>query len=293
MTWSKFRTRVPGKWVLTGEHAVLRGATAVAIPYQEIGLSLSFEPLSSPAGEADDESFSVLPAEAEPLMKDLLDAVEDSWRSDGRSFPRPQGKLQIDSTIPIGAGLGSSAALCVALTRWMANPLTLPEASLTEFATRLEHRFHGRSSGMDVAVISAGEPISFGVDRGILSIGIKKLPKFTFHDTGIRSRTSECVIRVEKFREEIPMVAMKVDDAMCAASRQAMEGLVQYDQGRTREGLNLIAQAMRQARECFYSWELVPGAAKRMEEDLLAQGALAVKLTGAGGGGMVVALWED
>jgi mevalonate kinase len=289
MNWSEFRTKVPGKWVLAGEHSVLRGASAVALPHPELGLTLSFDP----ATKNRDRAFSVEPPTAEPLVDELIASVADAWEADGRSFAKPKGQLRIDSNIPIGAGLGSSAALCVALTQWMADPLSIPEDQRMEFATQLEHRFHGRSSGMDVAVISVKEPISFDMSRGIRSIGVRKLPRFTFHDTGLRSRTSECVLRVEKFREEVPTLAIRIDEAMAAASRGAMEGLIQYDAGRKTEGLTLIQKSMQQARECFYSWELVPGEAKRIEEDLLKKGALAVKLTGAGGGGMLVALWPE
>jgi mevalonate kinase len=287
MMWTHFKTHVPGKWVLTGEHAVLRGATAVALPHPEIGLTLSFDPNEKAGG------FAVEPAQAEPVIGDLLTTIADALKSDGKSFSSPQGRLRIDSTIPMGAGLGSSAALCVAMTRWVADPLTIPDTRWMEFSTQLEHRFHGTSSGMDVAVISAGEPISFVLGQGVRSIGVKKLPKFTFHDTGLRSRTSECVIKVEKFHADAPALAVHVDQSMGAASQWALEGLREYDAGKTKEGLELLRKAMNQARECFYSWELVPGAAKRLEEELLDQGALAVKLTGAGGGGMVVALWPD
>lgn len=285
MAWSTFNTRVPGKWVLTGEHAVLRGATAVALPHPDLGLALSFKPQKG-------LDLSVEPPTAETVMNELLNSVSEAWGAQGKIFPQPCGHLQIESNIPIGAGLGSSAALCVAMSRWLAAPLALAENKIMEFATHLEHRFHGRSSGLDVAVISAGEPISFAMDKGSRTIGVKRLPKFTFHDTGLRSRTSECVVRVEKFREEVPAVAVKVDQAMSTASRLAMEGLIRYDLSKGAEGIKLIQEAMMQARECFYSWELVPGKAKRMEEELLKKGALAVKLTGAGGGGMLVALWE-
>jgi mevalonate kinase len=287
MHWSDFNTRVPGKWVLAGEHSVLRGATAIALPHPQLGLTLRFKTIQG------ENRFSVEPPDAGVLMEELLNSVADAWQAQGRSFMKPTGQLEIDSTIPIGAGLGSSAALCVALTEWMADPLSIPPSQKLEFATHLEHRFHGRSSGMDVAVIALKEPISFVMGREIRSVGISKLPKFTFHDTGLRTRTSECVLRVEKFREEVPAVALRVDESMGTASRVAMEGLIRYDSGETQEGLSLIQQGMKQARECFYSWQLVPGQAKRMEEDLLKQGALAVKMTGAGGGGMLVALWPD
>lgn len=286
MNWVAFKTQVSGKWVLAGEHAVLRGATAVALPHRETSLILEFQPEAA-------LGLRVQPADALGFMGELMTSVAESWEADGRSFPKPNGTLTITSTIPIGAGLGSSAALCVALTRWMSGPLGISENQQTEFATHLEHRFHGRSSGMDVAVIAAGEPISFAMGKKITAIGVRKVPRFTFHDTGLRSRTSEAVVRVEKFREESPEIAMKVDEAMATASRKAMEGLVIYDAGDVQKGLAVLQEAMQQARECFYSWQLVPGEVRRIEEALLKQGALAVKLTGAGGGGMVVALWSD
>jgi mevalonate kinase len=279
-----FQTRVPGKWVLAGEHSVLRGATAVALPHPEFALTLKYEPRRG-------EALRTQPAQAERAVRDLLVGLADSWEADGKSFPRLEGVLSIESDIPIGAGLGSSAALCVALTRWLSDPLKIRREEQFDFARQLEHHFHGRSSGMDVAVVSAGEPIAFGIERGARPLGVKKLPKFTFHDTGLRARTSECVYRVERLREEMPVQGVKADEVMGTASRLAMEGLSLFDRGASAEGIEQIARAMMQARECFYGWGLVPGEAKRIEDELLAQGAKAVKLTGAGGGGFVVALW--
>ena len=87
------------------------------------------------------------------------------------------------------------------------------------------------------------------------------------------------------------MMSMQVDEQMSAASREAMEGLFLFDGGQTDAALARIAAAMRKAHECFLTWKLVPAQAQRMQEGLLEQGALAAKITGAGGGGMIVALW--
>jgi mevalonate kinase len=183
----------------------------------------------------------------------------------------------------------------VAISRWLAGVLSIRDSKgVFEFATKLEHRFHGRSSGMDVAVINADEAISFSL-KGASPLGIKNLPRFTFHDTELRARTSDCVLRVGKLRERDPQQAMRLDEAMGAASRLAMEGLIRFDHAvgteQGAEGLALVARAMREAQECYYSWELVPDEAREIEKRLLAEGALAVKMTGAGGGGMLVALW--
>ena len=291
MNWQEFKTRVPGKWVLAGEHSVLKGATAVAVPHFEVGLTLRYEPGHASASRGS-QTLVITPDSAQSLLGELLGAIASLWAENGKEFRFPRGKLEIDSTIPIGAGLGSSAAVCVALTEWLSGPLQLASSQKMGFATRLENHFHGKSSGMDVAAISSGEPILFSMNEGIRSLGIKKLPRFTIHDTGLRSRTSECVQKVEAFRENAPALGIYVDELMKNASHLAMEGLSEYDHGDSKKGLSLIQESMKQSRECFYSWELVPRKAKDLEEDLLKQGALAVKLTGAGGGGMVVALWE-
>jgi len=286
MEWVKFQTRVPAKWVLAGEHSVLRGAAAVALPHPELGLSLAYDPQEKVG------ALLVKPPEANEIFLELLNSMIENVQTQGLTFSRPKGSVQIESTIPVGAGLGSSAALCVALTHWVSSFVSLGDREKVELATRLEHRFHGKSSGMDVAVISARQPIKYSMAHGIEAMGVKTLPKFTFHDTGLRSRTSDCVKRVEKFREETPELGALVDARMESASRFAIEGLAAFDSGEQTVGLKLLSDAMKQARECFYSWELVPGDARRLEESLLREGALAVKLTGAGGGGMVVALWE-
>jgi mevalonate kinase len=282
-SWTSFKTHVRGKWVLAGEHAVLRGASAIALPHPEFGLDLEFIPASAGLLE-------VSPASAQSVIEEILHTVLD------QTISFPTGKLKIRSTIPIGAGLGSSAALCVAMGRWLSPILEIETpADLQAFATQLEHRFHGRSSGMDVAAIVAGEPISFVMNgnAGASLLGVKTLPRFTFHDTGLRAKTSDCVAKVEKLREKDPVLFRKLDDQMGAASLQALEGLVRYHQDQSQEALGRIASAMRHAQECFSAWQLIPAQAKKLEDELLSQGALATKITGAGDGGMIVALWNN
>jgi diphosphomevalonate decarboxylase len=286
VSWTPFYTRVRGKWVLAGEHAVLRGANALALPHPEFALELDYRPAAS-------GTLEVLPSSAQTVITEILQSVLDS------SMTQPAGRLEVKSSIPIGAGLGSSAALCVAMGRWLAPILGITTSTgLQEFATRLEHRFHGKSSGMDVAAIVAGEPIAFAMPSatqgtgGATPLGVRKLPKFTFHDTGLRARTSDCVAKVEKLRDKDPVLAAKLDEQMSAASKLAVEGLVQYNANPTRQALEIIASAMRHAQECYYSWQLIPPQAQKLESELRAQGALATKITGAGDGGMIVALWS-
>jgi mevalonate kinase len=269
MNLKPFEIRVPGKWVLAGEHAVLRGATAVALPHPELGLQLAFQPSCG--------ALSIQPEEFRPVVEHLLSAL-------GCSYSAMSGKLIIKSDIPVGGGFGSSAALCVALTAWLAEPLGFSTAEQLELAQSLENQFHGRSSGMDIAAVSACGPISFVMNRGAERLNIKRLPNFTFHDTGLRTRTSDCVAKVQDFFEKNPILGKQTDALMHDAACEAIDGLTRYD-------LVCVAKAMQKAQECFSVWGLVPPSVKSLEEELRARGALGVKLTGAGGGGFLVALW--
>lgn len=286
--WASYEVKVPGKWVLTGEHAVLRGAMAVALPHPQFGLTLRFQPQvwPDPADRAEKERPLVVPQKATEVVHGILDSILPEL------LELPGGSLEIESSIPIGAGLGSSAALCVAITRWVSERLALQPSQMIEFATRLEHRFHGKSSGMDIAVICAEQPVSFEMGKAPVPLGIRRVPNFTFHDTGLRSRTADCVQKVEALYETDPELGARTDAAMNQASILAREGLSRFDQG-DRSAIKLIADAMEQADRCFKAWGLFPEEASSLSRQLRQQGALATKLTGAGGGGMMVALWPD
>jgi mevalonate kinase len=130
---NSFSTRVPGKWVLAGEHAVLRGKNAIAIPHPEFSLELSFSP-----GHRSDQL----------ICRDLPDVLLEVILHRLNLKSAPVGSLSITSSIPQSSGLGSSAALSVAFVKWAARLEGWPEASWFEKARSLEDHFHGRSSGM-------------------------------------------------------------------------------------------------------------------------------------------------
>ncbi|TNF24239.1 MAG: mevalonate kinase [Deltaproteobacteria bacterium] len=130
----------PGKAILLGEHFVVHGAPALAVPVRgrEVEVRVSPGP-----GEwrVQGNALAYVRTMVEHLGLD------------------PDGlALTVGGTLPIGSGLGSSAALAVALVRALGVRDT---EEVRRLAHGLERLAHGRPSGVDDAVAAYGRPVWF------------------------------------------------------------------------------------------------------------------------------------
>lgn len=279
---SDFSIEVPAKWILTGEHAVLRGGESVAFVMPKFALKLSYRIQGK-------SRFTPNPFQSQ--IKGLLSRALEYLGVREDLFST--GEISISSDIPIGAGLGSSAALCVAIARLAIWKAGSDLSYWIPLATHLEDVFHGKSSGMDVNAIVHGAPILFSMAQGPRPLsGLQRMPRFEFYDSGIRGSTRDCIERVRQWQQVHPHLIEEIDGQMREATRVACEGLERY-QSDPNEGEAQIQKAMEMAQGCLETWGLVTPELLGQKYDLLKQGALAVKLTGAGLGGFWIALWPS
>ncbi|MBX3033514.1 MAG: hypothetical protein KF865_06260 [Bdellovibrionaceae bacterium] len=272
-----------GKWILAGEHAVLRGSPALVFPLKTRSLRLRYVPgphalkvhLSGDNGR-----------ELEPLFWAVLERACDLLKT-----PRAMlnGTIEIESSIPIGAGLGASAAFCVAMTRWFREIGLLRSADLYEFARTLENLFHGESSGVDIAVALSGEGLHFERGGPRFSLAPRWQPHWYISYTGRRGVTSEAVQKVKNLIENDPEKGRRLDEQMRAAAEDCERALA-MEEG---QGWPLLVSSVRRAAECFQAWGLCEGEVETHLRDLIRAGAVAVKPTGSGGGGYALSLWKD
>lgn len=277
-----FSIEVPAKWVLAGEHSVLRGRDAIAFPHPEFTLRLSYQ---------DQDGLKITPTPFQSQIRSLIEkasaylGVPDSGS--------PTGEVEIESGIPIGAGFGSSAALCAAIARFVIWKTSADSSHWVRLATHLEDTFHGKSSGMDVSVIAEGRPIRFSMEKGSIPLtGMDRMPRFEFYDSGFRGNTRDCIERVRHWQRQNPHLKEVYDDQMQSAADLSESGLRVF-QLDSKAGEQRIKEAMELASTCFETWGLLTPELLAQKYDLLKQGALAVKLTGAGLGGFWVALWPS
>ena len=275
-----FSTEVPAKWVLSGEHSVLQGKRALAFPYFDYSLKLFFKK---------SEIQAELRVVNQPQEKEILALVDRAfdWLQYSQKI---KGELLIQSSIPMGSGLGSSAALCVAIARFALHITGKPLQDCVKLATHLEDVFHGKSSGMDVSVIAESKPVFYSLKDKVQALtGIDRIPSFLLYDTGFRGQTRACIQKVNEWRSAHPDEALIMDEKMGNATDLAEKALLLY-QTEPEPGKAQLAFAMNQAQACMEAWGLMNEAMLKQKNKYLNEGALAVKLTGAGMGGFLVVL---
>ncbi len=279
-----FQTRTYGKWILAGEHTVIRGGRALVFPLKSQYLDWNFTPDNSGALEV------VIPKGYPEEFKLLFWSVfEKACQIKNISLNQFSGRLEIKAEILIGSGLGASATLCAALTRWFAQLGLISQADMFTFAKTLEDTFHGESSGVDVAVVLSESGLIFQRDQESQTFQATWQPEWYLSHCGERGITKECVQKVKILGERDPQGFARLDEQMKTAVQFCEEALTLG----SSSGFSTLKEALDLARNCFQEWSLITPALEQHMKQLRSLGARAVKPTGSGGGGFVLSLWEE
>jgi mevalonate kinase len=275
---TEFHTVSSAKWILVGEHAVIRGHGAIVYPYKDKHLALDYY--------ADTAELKVNCVSAIDLSSLFLQALKQGCKLLEKDYHALTGRFVIANHIPIGSGLGASAALCVALTRWFIFKNYIDPSRLQEFAQELEHVFHLRSSGLDIAGVCAEEGVYFKEGSSEV-LKVLWQPKWRLSYCGFHGNTADCVKQVLEIHRANPAYAKQLDLQMAEAVSLARLAL-EHNNPNSKA---LLQKAISLAYDCFLQWGLVNSALAQHIDALMREGALAAKPTGSGAGGYVVSLW--
>ncbi|MGA0840720.1 MAG: mevalonate kinase, partial [Pseudomonadales bacterium] len=288
------RSSASGKVILLGEHAVVYGRPAIALP-----IPLAVEAIVRPGGNG---ASLVIPRWG----------VEQKVRGPGThgltgmlgSLLRTLGLAETGMTIeviphvPRAMGLGGSAALAVAIIRALdrAFRLGLSDEAINGHAYECERFAHGTPSGIDNTLATWGRPILFqrGLGRGSddapelnanrvepLVIG-GSLP-LVIGITGKESLTANTVARVRAIHAARPARYDAIFDQIASLVRSALVTL--------REGnLTELGELMNLCQGFLNALQVSSPELEELIHIARAHGAIGAKLTGGGGGGSIIAL---
>ncbi len=272
------------KTILFGEHAVVYNNPAIAIPLHNARTTVTFEPtgeefrvfsdairLDSRFDELDDSSG----------LKSLLKLLRDELGIE--RFPAET--LRIETDIPIASGLGSGAALSIAVIRLFSDRYgaNLSTERVNELAYEIEKIYHGKPSGIDNTTIAYEQPVLFSKLTGFkaLEADIARLPLLVV-DSGIRSRTVDVVMDVYNNFARNENAIRQIGDLVREAESALKTGTAAEIGALMDENQSLLRQINVSCPELDHWIDL----AKQ-------NGAVGAKLTGAGRGGNFLVMARD
>lgn len=305
-----FTARAPGKIILFGEHAVVYGQPAIAVPVTQVQATARVTAnIGGKSGTIDIQAPNIdMNANLNDLRVDhaLAAAVHGVTASLGLTRV-PACTIEINSTIPVASGLGSGAAVSVAIIRALAGLLGQPlsDEKVSALAYEVEKIHHGTPSGIDNTVVTYAKPVYFvkkspspagtpqarlrreARGEGIIeTFNIAKPFTVVIGDTGLPSPTKESVGDVRKGWQANPEkyeTLFAAAGSITKAARQAIEGGFP----------ERLGPLMNENHELLQEMDV-----SSPELDLLVKaasdaGALGAKLSGGGRGGNMIALTSE
>lgn len=283
-----------GKIILIGEHSVVHGHQAIALPFQAVATQVSLEATTSSSQIISD--LYTGPASQAPSALAGLTALFNQLRSDF-NLTQTHWRMTITSSIPAERGMGSSAAVAGALVRafFAAAEQPLPDDRLLQYVDFAERINHGNPSGLDARIISLNQPLLYQKDQPMQAIAFATPFWLVIADTGITGNTREAVQAVQAgLHSEFPARQLAVDTALSQlnALTISLHQLLRAP-AHNHDTFRQIAAIIQRAHDRL---RLVQVSSPELDfgvEACLANGAGAAKLTGGGRGGCYFALVED
>jgi mevalonate kinase len=286
--------RAPGKVILFGEHAVVYGRPALAVPVTQVQAEALVE-----AGEAGvgltivaADLGEIIAVRDAPADHPLVAAARLTLVKFGLSDP--DWRVTVRSTIPIASGMGSGAAVSAAIVRALAvargqevaisyQLSAISPEEVSALVYEVERLHHGTPSGIDNTVVVYGQPVYFvrGQPPQVFHIGRPFM--LAIADTGIRSPTKVAVGDVRRAWEREPARFEALFDRVAAVAEAARSAIAAGEPERLGPLMDENHALLREIGVSCPELDALVAAARDA-------GALGAKLSGGGRGGNMIAL---
>lgn len=273
-----------GKLILVGEHVVVYNKPAIAIPFPLRIKAFVTEHV----GDISIAS-SIYTGNLEGIPSKMLGLAHCINRSLELCHQPKEGiHIEVETEIPMGRGIGSSAAAATAIVRgifeFFHKPLSEEELySLVEIA---ENYAHGKPSGIDMRAVANEEAIFYQKSQGAFSLASPKPFYLVVADTGVIGDTKLAVRHVKELKQQRPNVIDPIIDKIEGIVWKAKEAILTGDS-------ILLGSLLIKNHENLKKLEVSNSMLDHLVETAMSAGALGAKLSGGGMGGCMIALTKN
>ncbi|TDG72376.1 hypothetical protein C5L30_001187 [Companilactobacillus farciminis] len=270
-----------GKTIIMGEHAVVYGYPAFAIPLLSTPVIVKIKQSENNsliskyyAGKIDQIPDSLAG------VKYLIGLLDKKMNTDHVNYT-----ISIDSGLPIERGMGSSAAIACAITRAFFDffDQEIDHQTLLNYVNKSETVTHGKASGLDALTVSSEYPIKFSKDQAPTAFTFNSEGFIVIADSGVKGKTKETVADVKKMYDENTKVIGAYLKQLGDYATDANEYL---NQGNLKQ-LGLVFSL---ANEILTKLNLAIPKTDKLIDAANHAGSLGSKITGGGRGGCIICL---
>ena len=270
-----------GKTIIMGEHAVVYGYPAFAIPLLSTPVIVKIKQSENNsliskyyAGKIDQIPDSLAG------VKYLIGLLDKKMNTDHVNYT-----ISIDSGLPIERGMGSSAAIACAITRAFFDffDQEIDHQTLLNYVNKSETVTHGKASGLDALTVSSEYPIKLSKDQAPTAFTFNSEGFIVIADSGVKGKTKETVADVKKMYDENTKVIGAYLKQLGDYATDANEYL---NQGNLKQ-LGLVFSL---ANEILTKLNLAIPKTDKLIDAANHAGSLGSKITGGGRGGCIICL---
>lgn len=271
-----------GKIILMGEHAVVYGEPAIAIPFSAARIKTNIiEGKGSVILDCDLYKGSLFNAPKRLFgLVYIIRKITEDFGEELKDF-----NINIESNIPLERGMGSSAAVSVATIRALYEYFgkNLAKSNLIKLTNISEKINHGNPSGIDSAVIIGEASIYYLKKAPPMALGINLDSYLIVADTGIPGQTKEAVKSVKRLILSNPQRGKSLIKGLGILAKETKEILKVKDSV-------ALGRLMTEAHQILDELEVSNDTLNHLVNVARESGALGAKLTGGGLGGCIIAL---
>lgn len=269
----------PGKIIISGEHFVVHGSNALAAAIDKtVKVYSETSDKNSILSRVDNQVFNIRIKPINPVSVVRNKILEYLNRKE-------RIKITIESNIPRGSGLGSSSAISVATAASIASLFgeKLDKKTLYNIAFEGEKIIHGNPSGIDVAASVYGGLILFNKNTVPTNIDLLNKLQIIVSISGKTRQTSRMINHFTSTSNKLPYHFQSLVHSSSVLTHEAVNCLITQD-------LEKLGAIINFYNSILSSFGLGTKITDRMIETCLEHGAYGAKITGAGGGGSIIAI---